>query len=65
MYLRRLKDSREDNDKTQKEIAMLLKTTQQYYCRYERGEIEIPLRHFIKLADFYGVKLDYLADREN
>lgn len=64
MYLKRLKDLREDHDKSQREIAKLLKTTQQNYCRYEIGEREIPLHHLITLADFYGVSLDYLAGRK-
>lgn len=64
MYLRKLKDIREDNDLSQKAIAKLLKTTQQNYCRYEIGEREIPLHHLITLADFYGVSLDYLTGRE-
>lgn len=64
MYFQRLKDLREDHDLSQKAIAKLLKTTQQNYCRYEIGEREIPLHHFITLADFYGVSLDYLAGRK-
>ncbi len=57
----RLRDLREDNDKTQAEIAVLLKTTQPQYARYESGERELPMRHFITLARYYGVSLDYLA----
>lgn len=64
MYFQRLKDLREDRDLSQKDIAKLLQTTQQYYSRYEKGEIDIPIKHFIKLADFYGVTLDYLANRK-
>ena len=57
----RLRDLREDNDKTQADIAALLKTTQPQYARYESGERELPMRHFITLAHYYGVSLDYLA----
>ena len=60
-YYQRLKDLREDNDKKQLEIAMLLKTTTQQYSRYERGERELPMHHFITLAKYYNVSLDYLA----
>jgi len=63
MYFKRLKDLREDHDLSQKKVASLLNTTQQNYCRYETGEREIPLHHFITLADFYGVSLDYLAGK--
>lgn len=60
-YYNRLKDMREDNDKSQKEIAELLGTTQPQYSRYELGERELPMHHFITLAKYYNVSLDYLA----
>lgn len=60
---RRLKDLREDADKTQADIAELLGTTAQYYGRYEKGEIELPFSRAIQLADYYNVSLDYLAGR--
>ena len=59
----RLKDLREDRDKTQKDIAELLGTTQQQYSKYENGVQEIPVRHILTLADFYGVSADYLLGR--
>ncbi len=62
MYLYpRLKDMREDKDKTQKEIAEILSTTQQQYNKYENGLRELPMHHFITLARYYNVSLDYLA----
>ena len=48
-------------DLRQAQIARLLKTTQQVYSRYEKGQNEIPLRHLITLAKFYNVSLDYIA----
>lgn len=57
----RLCDLREDHDKSQSEIAKLLKTTQQQYHRYETGLRELPMHHFITLAKYYNVSLDYLA----
>lgn len=63
MYLYpRLRDFREDRDLSQKQIASLIGTTQQYYSEYERGIREIPLHIFIKLARFYNVSLDRLAE---
>lgn len=59
----RLRDLREDADKTQSDIAELLGTTAQYYGRYEKGEIELPLSRAIQLANYYDVSLDYLAGR--
>lgn len=61
MFYQRLRDLREDKDLTQKDIAALLNTTQPQYARYETGERELPMHHFITLAKFYKVSLDYLA----
>ena len=57
----RLRDMREDADKTQEEIAKLLNTTRPQYNRYETGQRELPMHHFITLAKYYNVSLDYLA----
>lgn len=61
----RVRDLREDHDKTQKEIAALLNMQVTVYQRYERGERELPLWAAIKLADYYRVTLDYLVGRTN
>ena len=58
----RIRDFREDRDLSQKFVASVIGTTQQYYSEYERGIREIPLHSFIKLAKFYGVSLDQLAE---
>lgn len=59
-YRRRLKDLREDADKSQAQIAEILGTSQTMYSRYERGALELPLRHFITLCKYYRVSADYL-----
>jgi len=61
---KRVRDLREDHDKTQKEIAELLNMQVTVYQRYERGERELPLWAAIKLADYYHVTLDYLVGRK-
>ena len=66
MYVyRRIRELREDNDKTQKDIAVLLNMHLTVYQRYERGERELPLWAAIKLADYYRVTLDYLVERKS
>ncbi|MBE6702652.1 MAG: helix-turn-helix transcriptional regulator [Ruminococcaceae bacterium] len=65
MYLRRLRDLREDHDLTQTDIANLLGIKQTVYSRYERGYQNIPLEHLLKLADHYGVTLDYIFERKD
>lgn len=62
-YIKRIHDLREDSDKTQQEIADFLGTSQTMYARYERGANELPIRHLLKLADYYGVSTDYILGR--
>ena len=57
----RLKDLREDADKSQKEIAELIGTSQSYYAQYENGKRAIPFDRMVALAKYYNVSLDYLA----
>lgn len=64
-YINRIRDLREDFDKSQQEIADYLGTSQTMYARYERGANEMPIRHLIKLAQYYNVSLDYLCDLSN
>ncbi len=61
-YYKRLKELREDHDKTQQEIAEVLNTTYQYYSAYERGLRDIPFQRVISLAKYYNVSLDYIAE---
>jgi len=57
----RIREMREDRDLTQRQVADYLLCDQSLYSKYERGEREIPLHLMVKLAQFYGVSLDYLA----
>ena len=57
----RLRDLREDADLTQTEVAQILDTVRQQYARWETGAQELPMHHFITLARYYNVSLDYLA----
>lgn len=63
MYLKKLKDLHIDNDLYQKEVASILKITKQQYGLYESGKRDIPIDLLIKLADFYGVSIDYILNR--
>ena len=57
----RLRDLREDADQKQAEIAEILGISRQHYSLYERGDRELPMHHFVTLARYYNVSLDYLA----
>lgn len=54
---------REDKDLKQSDIAKVLNCTQACYSNYENGKREIPPAVLEKLADFYGVSVDYLLGR--
>ena len=64
-YTKRIRDLREDNDKTQEQIAKYLGTSQTMYARYERGANELPIRHLIKLCKYYNVSSDYILGLTN
>lgn len=59
----RLRDLREDSDKKQKELADYLQIHQTTYSDYELGKLNIPVAVLYKLADYYGVSIDYLLGR--
>lgn len=63
MVFENIRNLREDNDKTQKELAGYLNVTQTNYSKYELGKVNIPIEVFIKLADYYDVSVDYLLGR--
>ena len=65
MKFTRLKDLRQDMDKSQSDIAKIINTTQSYYAQYERGERPLTLERALMLAEYYDVSLDYLAGRTN
>ena len=60
-YYPRLKDLREDHDMSQQEVADYLGMKQPQYSRYERGERELPMHLFVRLAVHYNVSIDYMV----
>ncbi len=62
MTYKRIKDLREDRDKTQAQVATDIGLYTTTYQRYERGERELPFYLAIALAEYYNVSLDYLAE---
>lgn len=60
MKFQRIRDLREDSDKTQEDIAQYLIMKRGVYQRYESGEREIPVWALIKLAQYYHVSTDYI-----
>ena len=60
-YTERIRVLREDNDKTQTQIAELLKIGQKTYSDYELGKTRIPVDSLIVLAKLYNVSMDYIC----
>lgn len=65
MNVKRLKDLREDKDKSQSDIAKILKITQQQYSLYETGLRLIPIDKLCILDDYYKTSTDYILGRTN
>ena len=59
-YYERLKETREDKDLTQKEVAILTGTTQQQLYKYENGIQDMTAPKLKKLCKLYGVSADYI-----
>lgn len=58
----RLKELREQNKKTQIEIANFLHIRQNTYSQYENNQRQIPVEHLISLAQYYDVSVDYILN---
>ena len=63
MIFKNIRALREDNDLKQRELAEYLGVSQNTYSQYETGVIAFTDQILIKLADYYGVSIDYLMDR--
>lgn len=59
----RIKDLREDNDLSQKNLSDFLNISQVAYSYYELGRRQIPIEMLCKIADFYNTSVDYLLYR--
>lgn len=59
MNLQKLRALREENGLTQKQVAVVLGTSQTMYARYERGANELPIHHLITLCRLFNVSADY------
>ena len=58
-----IRNLRIDGGYSQTEIAKLLNIRQNTYSQYEIGVLRYPVDVLMKLADFYGVSVDYLLGR--
>ena len=56
----RIRDLREDADKTQAQVAAYLHIRQNTYSQYESGKRQLPLKALIDLAKYYKTSTDYI-----
>lgn len=56
----RIRNLREDNDMTQKQVAEYLFCDQSLYSKYERGLRDVPVSIIIKLAKLYNTSTDFI-----
>ena len=56
----RIRDLREDNDLTQKDVAKFLNVRQNTYSQYENGQRQLPIECLVLLAKFYNTSTDYI-----
>ena len=49
----RIKNLRQEKNFKQWQIAKYLDITQQSYSYYEQSKRELPMRHIVKIAEFY------------
>ena len=61
MFHLRLRDLREDNDLTQKEVAAYLGIDQRTYSNYETEKRSMPMEQYRSLAIFYKTSVVYLV----
>ena len=59
----RLKELRQEHDKTQKEVADFLNVKQNTYSQYENEKRQVPGDILMRLADYYDVSVDCLLGR--
>lgn len=60
-YREIMRNLREDNDLTQREVAKVINKSQQGYSHIEEGRAELKIDDMIKLCKFYGVSADYFV----
>jgi len=60
LFAERLKSLRKGKKLTQVQMAEFMGCTEQHYQRIEYGKINVPMLDIAKLAEYFGVFVDYL-----
>ena len=62
--MERLKILRTNAQMTQQDVARLLGVERSTYVKYERGQSDPPTATLVRLADYFGVTIDYLIGHD-
>lgn len=65
MYGKIIREQREARQLTQKDLAVIFKTTQSNIGKYEREELDLNTDIIIKFCKFFNVSADYLLGLED
>lgn len=65
IFYRRIKELREENNLTQKELASKLGVSNSTVCDWEKGRSQPDLETLKRIACFFEVKTDYLLGLED
>lgn len=65
IFGQRLKELREENGLSQRQLAAIIRTSQPNLQRWEKGQFEPDQKTTIIIADFFNVSIDYLFGRED
>lgn len=64
-YVKRIRALREDKDLTQKQLASVLKRSQQGYAHLENYKAKLSIEDLQVLCKFYDVSADYILGFTN
>lgn len=65
MMYPRIKELRIKKGETQTKVSTILGIDQSYYSKMEKGVHEISVKDLIRIAEYFGVSLDYIVERTN
>lgn len=60
--MKKLKELRKQQSISQDKMAKYLGVSQRSYGYYESGERQPPIETLIRIADYFGVTIDYLVE---
>lgn len=60
-----LKRARKSNNILQKDVAKMLEIPLRTYQSYEYGEALPDIKTLVKIADYFGISVDYLIGRSD